>query len=299
MGQVTREQRNQIGAFLRQHRLRLDGRVHGPAKDRRHVRYLTQTDLAELAGVSEALVAQIESGRYENLNERVLARLARALQMQPSQETYLRNLLAVSPRTNQPAMAALSPAACSVVDAAMPVPSFVADCCFYLLYWNPALAAMLGDFSTQPVANRNVIWSMFRDPAMRRYWVDWEGNARNLVAALRMQRSIFPHRLADFDALVDRLTAVDEQFAVWWESTDPDLNPVRDKEYLHPDVGPLRLFQTATSVLGAPELAIVHMTPRDVETRAKLAALTERIVTSFDRQAPLVTGTDRERPAAD
>lgn len=296
MGQMSRDQRVQIGSYLRQQRLRLDGRLHGPAKDRRHVAHLTQADLAELAGVSEALIAQIETGRYVNLNERVLARLGSALRFNASQETYLRNLLVGAPGDHPHAAVTLTSGTRSVVDSAMPVPSFVSDCCFNLLYWNPALVAMLGDFANLPLADRNVIWSMFRDPAMRRNWVDWEGNARNLVAALRMQRSMFPHRQADFDALIARLLPLDAQFAAWWETTEPDLHPVRDKDYLHPVVGRLRLFQTATSVLGTPDLAIVHMTPRDDETRARLEALARH---QAARQPASLVAASSPRRAAD
>ncbi len=296
MSEVSLEQRRQIGAYLRSQRLRLDGRLHGPARDRRHVAHLTQSGVAELAGVSEVLVAQIETGRYPNLNERVLGKLARALRLAPHQHAYLRNLLWAPLAPNPPAMSDLAPGACSVVDAAMPVPAFVSDCCFNLLYWNPALVAMLGDFARLPTADRNVIWSMFTDPAMRQRWTDWEGNAQNLVAALRMQRSIFPQWAAEFDSLVEWLRTASEQFAAWWETTDPLLNPVHDKEYDHPDVGPLRIFQTAASVTGAPELAIVHMTPRDEETRAKFALLAERVATG---EALAVPGTERERLAAD
>lgn len=293
MSEVSPDQRRQIGAYLRQQRVRLDGQTYGPARDRRHVAHLTQSGVAELAGVSEALVAQIETGRYPNLNARVLGKLARALRLQPHQEAYLRNLLREPLAPESPAVAEVTAGACSVVDAAAPVPAFITDCCFNLLYWNPPLVAMLGDFGQLPIADRNVIWSMFAEPAMRQRWMDWAGNARNLVAALRMQQSLFPQRATDFAALVARLLARSEEFAAWWEATDPLLDPVHDKEYLHPQVGPLRIFQTVTSVMGAPELAIVHMTPRDEETRAKFTLLAEQ------PPCALPVREDAERPAAD
>lgn len=127
MDQAAPGRRAQIGAYLRQRRLRLDGRPMGPAKDRRHVDHLTQADVAELAGVSEALVAQIESGRYPNLNERVLGKLARAMRLGPDQESYLRSLLSEPTTPRQLSLATVTPAACSVINAAMPVSAFISD----------------------------------------------------------------------------------------------------------------------------------------------------------------------------
>lgn len=272
--QISETYQHAIGDFLRQQRLRAEAGLHAPTQGRRrHVSHLTQAEVAELAGVSEAVVAQIEAGRYPNLNPRILAKLEEALQLEPHQVAYLNNLLMPPSNGSSRPRADLLHAVQALVDAAEPNPACIIDLHFDILYWNRSIAAMLGDFGSLPPEERNVVWTMFRWPDMRRNWVTWEANARNIIAGFRMQRSMLPPDDVAADRLIARLSVCDEQFAAWWAAADPEIQPIADKDFRHPEVGLLRIHQTVTAVLGAPDLMILQMTPRDEATRLRLQRL--------------------------
>lgn len=295
MMQVTEAQRHEIGSFLRQQRQRADAERRAPSPGRRrHVAYLTQAEVAELAGVSEAAVAQIEAGRYPNLNPRILAKLGAALHLEANQMTYLHNLLtppsSETGRTRQELPAAVR----AMVDAAAPNPACIIDLHFDILYWNRSIAAMLGDFTAVPQEERNVVWTMFRWPQMRQNWVNWENNARNIIAGFRMQRSMLPPDDTKSDELIARLSACDAQFAEWWAAADPEIQPIADKTYRHPKVGLLRIHQTVTAVLGAPDLMILQMTPQDEASRRKF----QRLTASADNGQAALVHTDAPPAAA-
>jgi transcriptional regulator with XRE-family HTH domain len=260
-------ERRAVGAYLRQQRQRAtpDG-FPTLARRRRHVPYLSQSDLAELAGVSVSLIEQVENGRYDNLNAGVVQRLADALDLSRQQQQYLLNYL--SPvRAHPDRQDAEVPASVrSLVDATDPNPAIVADARFDILYWNRGATRMIADFDRMPRHQRNVLLSMFGAPEMRAAWDDWEGNARLLVAGLRMQGSLHPAYRESIHELAAQLSRQDAQFREWWASEEPASRPNPEKEFFHPELGRLRLYQTVSEVLGHPHLSLVVYTPRDEET---------------------------------
>jgi transcriptional regulator with XRE-family HTH domain len=258
----------EIGLFLRQQRqqaLREQFPELSPGR-RRHVRYLTQAELAELAGVSVTMVEQIESGRYPNVNPAVVRKLCQAMRLAPERTAYALSLFralddGIAHSTEIPDSVR------SVVDLSEPNPAVVITPRFDIVYWNRAATRMLVDFATLPPELRNVVTTMFCIPEMRTAWMQWEANARTIVAGLRMMTSQVPAYRAANLRLVADLSARDPLFARWWQEEGPAIDPVQVKDFLHPEVGLLRLYQTVSQVMGAEHLSLIQFTARDEETR--------------------------------
>lgn len=267
MSTVSFDGRREVGVFLRHHRLQTDpARFPQLVQRRRHVSHLTQSDLAELADVSDAVVAQVENGRYENLNTALVVKLAVALELAPNQEQYLLNFLQPQNGNLEPAPQELPAMLRSVVDSSMPNPAMVITPHFDIVHWNENAARMLGDFGKMPPERRNIAVQMFTEPVMRDWWIDWEFNARNMVGGLRMFMSQNPVYREDIQRLALRLCAIDLKFREWWASVDPTLEPNRDKDFTHPEFGIMRIYQTVGMVFGSPHHSLLLFTPRDEET---------------------------------
>jgi transcriptional regulator with XRE-family HTH domain len=262
-----------IGSFLRQQRQRADPDAFPVlGQRRRHVPHLTQADLAQLAGVSEAAIAQIESSRYPNLNANMLSRISQALKLEPMQHHYLLSLLS-GPSGYYSVEDEIPARVKAVVDTAEPNPAAVVNACFDILYWNGGATSMIGDFSRMPPDGRNVIVNMFSMPESKALWVDWADYVVHLVAGLKMQYSRVPDYRERISRLVTKMTLESEEFARLWESVDPFIIPPPEKEIDHPVAGRLRLYQTVSEVVGAPHLFIIQFTPRDDESAAALYGL--------------------------
>lgn len=259
--------RGAVGSFIRQQRRNAaPDRFPQIKQRRRHVPHLTQGDLAELAEVSIALVAQVENGRYRNLNPGLVQKLSRALQLPENQEQYLQNFLQQSNGNHDLHAEELPLSVRSVVDMAEPNPALIIDARFDILYWNRSATMLLTDFAKLPIGLRNVAVSMFCVLEMRLAWTDWESNARNIVSGLRMQASLHPAYWEAIHALADDLARSDPLFKRWWSSEDPMLQPHREKDFHHPRLGTMHLHQTVSEVLGSTHLSLLVYTPGDEET---------------------------------
>jgi len=266
--------RREIGMFIRQQReARRASNFPGLIHRRRHVPHLTQADLAEIAGVSHALVAQVENGRYENLNPSILIRLAMALKLESHQEQYLLNYLQ-PPNGHVGSDEEIPDMLRGLVRSSMPNPAMIITPVFDLVHWNENAVRLLGDFDAYPVDERNIVVQMFLNPVMRERWVAWETYARNIVSAVRMHSSYATYRDRIL-RLVSYVSARDAQFREWWESDLPKLTPDHVKDFVHPEYGSLHIFQTVGAVLGSPNHFFLLMTPRDADTEAVFRRLAD------------------------
>jgi transcriptional regulator with XRE-family HTH domain len=248
-------------------------RFPGLQNRRRHVEHLTQADLAELAGVSVSLVAQVERGRYDNLNLALLRRLVDALDLGDDHQRYVQHMVQLGEEPAPEAPDDVPESVRSVVDTCGPSPAMVLNPRFDVLYWNAAAAGMIIDFGQLPEAERNLVVAMFCVPEMRARWAEWAHSARNMVSSLRMQASLHPAYRASIDELAGDLSREDPLFARWWAEEDPQLSLDRERDFYHPRLGTLRLYQTLSEVPGSPHLSLLQFSPRDEETGHALEQL--------------------------
>ncbi|GAB7039409.1 MULTISPECIES: helix-turn-helix domain-containing protein [Catenuloplanes] len=264
---------NDLGTALRAWRDRLDPAAAGlPRTSPRQVAGLRREELAVLAGISVEYVVRLEQGRAATPSAQVCAALARALQLGDDEQAHLLRLAGHAADPDR--VPRLIPESLHrVLDELAHDPVAIYDACWQLLHWNPLHAAVFGDLSVLPAADRNALVMQFCDvptrvrqtPAER---VAFEGS---LVADLRATTSRYPHDPA-VAALVDRLRRV-PRFRVLWESQSVAEHQSASKVVEHPDVGEIAV-RSHVLAIGGSNLHVVVCTPQPgTDARGKLDLL--------------------------
>ncbi|WP_242188871.1 helix-turn-helix domain-containing protein [Saccharopolyspora soli] len=232
-----------LGAFLKASRARLTPHEVGlPELDgNRKVAGLRREEVARLAAISVDYYTRLEQGRVQ-ASAAVLATLARALRLDEDQQIYLYEIAGKTDarprrrRTNQK----VRPAVRRLLAQLDQVPAVVLGKRMHILDWNRAAAALYIDFSRVPAAERNYVRLLFTHPVVRGMHLDWEHDARDAVAALRMEAAKDPDD-PDLVQLVGELSVQDPDFRAWWAEHRVNSASYGTKHYRHPVVGDLTL----------------------------------------------------------
>ncbi|MFC9916518.1 helix-turn-helix domain-containing protein [Streptomyces sp. NPDC059862] len=232
-----------LGAFLRARRAQLDPRECGlPETDSaRRVTGLRREEVAQLAAISVDYYTRLEQGRVR-ASAPVLATLARALHLDDDQQQYLYELAGRTdnrPHRRRPAQR-VRPAMRRLLDQLTQTPALVLGKRLDILAWNPAAIALYTDFSALPPTRRNYLRLIFTDPAIRGMHQEWAHDARDAVAALRMEAAADPDD-PELARLVGELTIQDADFRTWWAEHRVNSATYGTKHYRHPLVGDLTL----------------------------------------------------------
>ncbi|KUN18798.1 XRE family transcriptional regulator [Streptomyces antibioticus] len=234
---------SQLGAFLRVRRAQLDPQECGlPATDSaRRVTGLRREEVAALAAISVDYYTRLEQGRVR-ASAPVLATLVQALRLDDDQQRYLYELAGRTddrPRRRR-APQRLRPAMRRLLDQLAHTPALVLGKRLDILAWNQAAAALYTDFAAIPAARRNYLRLLFTDPAMRALDLDWEHDARDAVAALRLEAAADAED-PELARLVGELAVRDADFRTWWAEHRVSSAAYGTKHYRHPLVGDLTL----------------------------------------------------------
>jgi transcriptional regulator with XRE-family HTH domain len=231
-----------LGAFLRARRAQLTPQEYGlPGTDSaRRVAGLRREEVALLAAISVDYYTRLEQGRIR-ASVPVLATLVRALRLDEDQQSYLYELAGrpdARPR-RRPAQR-VRPAMRRLLDQLTETPALVLGRRLDVLAWNTAATALYTDFGALPALRRNYVDLLFTDPAIRGMHREWAHDARDAVAALRMEAAADPGD-AELDRLVRDLSGRDADFRTWW--AEHHVNSATDgtKHYRHHLVGDLTL----------------------------------------------------------
>ncbi|MFG2356954.1 helix-turn-helix domain-containing protein [Streptomyces sp. NPDC048521] len=232
-----------LGAFLKARRAQLTPQECGlPETDSaRRVAGLRREEVAQLAAISVDYYTRLEQGRVR-ASAPVLATLVRALRLDDDQQRYLYELAGRNddrPRRRRPAQR-LRPAMRRLLDQLTHTPALVLGKRLDILAWNPAAVALYTDFAALPPARRNYIHLLFTDPAVRALHQDWNHDARDAVAALRMEAAADPDD-PELARLVGELSVQDTDFRTWWAEHRVNSAGYGTKHYHHPLVGDLTL----------------------------------------------------------
>ncbi|MET8561022.1 helix-turn-helix domain-containing protein [Streptomyces flaveolus] len=231
-----------LGAFLRARRAQLTPQQCGlpEAASARRVAGLRREEAARLAAISVDYYTRLEQGRVR-ASAPVLATLARALRLDEDQQRYLYEVAgrgdARSARRRpaqqvRPAMRRLL--------GQLHTPALILGRRLDILAWNQAAAALYTDFAAVPADRRNYLRLLFTDPAIRGMHRDWTHDARDAVAALRMEAAADPDD-PDLAVLVGELTVQDPDFRTWWAEHRVSSASHGTKRYRHPLVGDVTL----------------------------------------------------------
>ncbi len=230
---------------------------------RRRVPGLRREEVAILAGVSPEYYKRLERGNAKGVSESVLDGVARALQLDEAERTYLDDLVRAAnagthpSRRRQPARRLqVRPRAQQMIDAMSTVPVFVQNGRLDAIATNQLGRALFAPMFDDPAQPANAARFIFLDARAQEFYADWDGNARQIVALLRAEAGRSPHdrNLSD---LVGELSTRSDLFARLWGSHDVRVHQTGLKCVRHPVVGDLDLDFEAMPLASEPGLQML------------------------------------------
>ncbi|ATQ29122.1 XRE family transcriptional regulator [Rhodococcus ruber] len=240
------DNRADIRSFLATRRARLTPQQVGlPAGGgRRRVPGLRREEVAVLAGVSTEWYTRLEKGHIGGVSEDVLEAVARALQLDEAERTYLFDLArAARPTHRAPRarkQAQVRPRVQWMLDSMTASAAFVRNGRMDILATNALGRALYSPLFTDDRRPANIARFQFLDPGAQDYFPDWDGAANVTVALLRAEAGRDPHN-KDLRHLVGELSTLSEEFRTRWAAHDVRIHHAGSKQFNHPVVGPLDL----------------------------------------------------------
>lgn len=264
---------NQLGSFLKDRRARLDPKAFGFSATRRRTPGLRREEVAQRANVSATWYTWLEQGRGGAPSADVLDRLSRALALNPVEREHL-FLLAQHrpPQVRYEAAATVTPRLQRLIDRLPFSPAIVKRPTWDVVAWNRAAAAVLFDYATLPVAERNVLRLIFAGTRTR--LPNWEHDARFALASLRAEAAR-SGASGEIKELVEDLSRQSPDFARLWAEKDVGIYGEGTKTIHHPSAGPIALEYSAFAVDGQPDLGLVIFNPATPEDADKVRGLIE------------------------
>jgi transcriptional regulator with XRE-family HTH domain len=252
----------EIREFLTSRRARVTPEQAGLPRYGRHRRVtgLRREEVALLANISVEYYTRLERGNGRGVSDEVLESVSRALQLDEAEHAHLLDLIRASGPSRRPRRASTAqlvrPAIRRIVDAVSDIPAFIHNGRLDLLYLNDLAAALYTDHLTDPVRPPNAARFVFLDPRARRFYIEWDAIAHDLVAALRGEagRNPYDRDLAD---LVGQLSVRSDEFRVLWASHDVRFHRSGTKRFHHPLVGDLTLAYESLQLPADPGLTFV------------------------------------------
>jgi transcriptional regulator with XRE-family HTH domain len=269
----------ELGDFLRTRRAKLAPEEVGlPRGSRRRSPGLRRAEVAQLVGISVDWYTWLEQGRAITPSTQVLERLVQTLRLDANERNHL-FLLAQQqpPPTLEQETETVSPALQHFLDQFGSRPAFVSGRLWDVLAWNDAGNAVFGDhrLMTAP-RERNTIWSVFTNPLARQFIVNWEEDARQLLAQFRSSYGRHPED-AQFTELIHDLMLASPEFRAWWPDHEVRSGQEGRKTLNHPQVGYLMLERLTFQVFDAPDLKVTVYTPsEEAGTPRKLEQLLDQ-----------------------
>ncbi|MEA2680551.1 MAG: hypothetical protein QOK03_2273 [Candidatus Binataceae bacterium] len=284
--------RQELSDFLRNRRGRVTPSDVGlPATNRRRTPGLRREEVAQLAGMSATWYTWLEQKRPIGVSAGVLDNLARVLLLDPAERMQLFQLALRQPVLNSTSKPeTVSPLIRRIIDQMDPIPALVIGRRWDILAWNRGARAFFLDFEQVPANERNMLWLLFTNPALRSLVVDWRERAQDTLARFRAD---YGRHAGDghFVQLVERLKSVSPEFAQWWPRFD--IQPMSEgrREYDHP-LGGRMTVEHATFLVGDnPELGLLVM---NAAAASNSIAKMEKIVAAFRTSAPPSSSSHRE-----
>ncbi|PWC35821.1 helix-turn-helix transcriptional regulator [Azospirillum sp. TSO35-2] len=268
---------NTLAAFLRDRRTRLDPAAFG-FSGRRRTPGLRREEVAQRANISPTWYTWLEQGRGGAPSADVLDRIAGSLMLTDLEREHLFILaLGRPPELRYKPVQGVSPRLQRLLDAFDACPAFIKTATWDVLAWNRAAAVVLTDYGKLPPDRRNILRLVFCSPTIRSKQKDWEGMARFLVGAFRVDaaRAGAVKEIAD---LVDELCRASPDFATFWKENDVYAPSEGVKQLRHPQLGTFEMEYSAFAVDGRPDLGLLVYNPLDEQVKQRIRALIDRKV---------------------
>jgi transcriptional regulator with XRE-family HTH domain len=272
--------RAELAEFLRAHREALTPEmVKLPRGRGRRTPGLRREEVALLAGVSVTWYTWLEQGRRINASADVLRAIGRALRLDDAGQDHL---VSLAHPTGTPAPAIETPdelpsALRRLIDRFDPAPAYVLGPHWQFAGWNAAEARLYPPIERLPERERNLVWVLFADPAVRELIVDWDIHARQALAEFRAGTIPVRHD-PEMVALVDQLCAVSEEFRRWWPEHDVARFETRLRRFNHPRAGLLTFENQQLTPSEWPSLRVVVLLPVPGDDSAERLAVRHHVV---------------------
>lgn len=266
------EGRRELAEFLKSRRARLSPVDVGlSAGSRRRTPGLRREEVAQLAGVGVTWYTWFEQGREIQVSAHFLENLARGLRLDAAERDHLFTLAHHRPAPLVPQSSIVSPALQHMIET-LPHPAYVKTLRWDLAAWNRSLTILFGDFNRYPVERRNILWLLFTDPIFHDLLVDWETDARRVIAKFRLDFGRSGNDPA-FLALIRDLDAASPEFRHWWPRHDVDGFGEGLKRIRAGALGEIEFEHNTLAVEYTPDLRLVIYTPVAGESAQKARLL--------------------------
>ncbi|ANN18271.1 transcriptional regulator [Amycolatopsis orientalis] len=251
------DRRRELSLFLRSRRERVTPTEVGlPDTGRRRTPGLRREELALLAGISATWYTYLEQGRDIRVSDQVLTALATTLRLDRQEHDHLFRLAGHAP----PAKAD-TPEPLSAEDAAVPLllqphPAYIIDGNYDVLSFNKAAVALFPNLTTAAERRPNFARWVFTEPVARHVLVDWEPEARGLLARLHTLAARHPAQ-PRYTRLVDELHESSAEVRAWWPHYDIQARRGGRKRLRPPGRGVTEFAYTAFHLAEQPERTLV------------------------------------------
>lgn len=274
---MAEPQRRELGAFLCGKRAALQPEQVGlPPGLRRRTPGLRREEVALLAEVSVAWYTWLEQGRTIQPSPRTLSRVLEVLRCSDEERLYVRGLLRAAAT---PPEDAWDPALQQLLDALLPAPALLLDRHWQRLAQNASVRSLgvsMGLLSDVEESS-SLLDLMFLYHETRAAVINWPEQARQLVAAFRLDSSRYPED-DWFPQKVADLSAANPDFAMYWAEQQVRRHAATQVCLWHPDFGKLTLNTTWLQVMGATHLKLLVFTADPASpTGALMTRLTGRV----------------------
>ncbi len=221
-----------------------------------------------LAGVGVTWYTWLEQGRSINASAQVLDAVARTLRLNMVEREHLYQLAEATPKFHAPT-GKVPDTLLEVLRSLDPLPASVINGRYDLLAKNAAYQDLFAAWHELPCVHRNALWCCFAEPDNRTTLRNFDEEAAHLVARLRAE---YAKHIGDpeWEHDIQRLCEHSPDFAELWARHEVAAPAERLREFVHPEVGLLRLANTELTVPAEADLRMSVYTPADEETRQRL-----------------------------
>jgi transcriptional regulator with XRE-family HTH domain len=242
-----------------------------PPGPRRRTPGLRREEVAQLAGVGITWYTWLEQGRRINASEQVIEAIAQSLKLDRAEREHLFRLAEVTPTRSQPD-SSLPAELQGILDALDPLPASVTSARYDLLVWNEAYRALFPGVVTTSSRRVNSMWCAFTIPECCNPFVNRDVELPRMVAILRAGYGRHVGE-PEWESFLADLRAASPVFEELWARQQVAAPGSLEKTFRHQAVGEIRMTTTSLHVVAAPDARIVVYTPRDAESRERVAWL--------------------------